>query len=182
MSYISYRILRVHQWTDKDPDEILETYPIVYSHSNPRERVAIENLHNLPMLDDDGNEILIFDVEGQRIPRRTAVGNSTPMGVLAKLRGLDEFLPGYGGTHYQNYDSHVPSMKKKPTYYVYPQAGTMDYGHIQSHIIPDVLLPHIRDINKRVSVPRRRDRVDERDGPVDHSDDGEFAEPSHDPR
>lgn len=144
------------RWEDISPEIISAEQSHIYSSWDPAIRHRIRNLNEHPLLDDNGIEIPIYDRNGKRIPRRKALGRKKPLGVLAKLRNLDTYLPGHAGAHYQSIHQYGSSFGKYDgNYYVYPQAGTSDYGHIQSHVLPDVVLPRIFDINKSVSIPRR---------------------------
>ena len=63
------------QWLDVDPNHIFEEHDEVFDSPDPATRGRVESaddLREMPMFNDDEEEISIYDVNGARIPRRTA--------------------------------------------------------------------------------------------------------------
>jgi hypothetical protein len=157
----------VKEWEPIPSAEIVADNSDIYDHWDPQQRKRIEDLENVPLLDDNGNEVNIFGSDGRRIARRNARGDEgdedadQPLGVLVDLRCLDDFF--FGETDDEE-DSDTagevePNNFAGRKYYVYPQAGTLHYGHVQSRVIPNVLDQYVQRLNDRITRPIPRHNV-----------------------
>lgn len=63
------------EWVNVEPEHIFEAHEAVYDSPDPASRVrveSVEDLEEMPMFNDKDEEVPIYDVNGVRIPRRTA--------------------------------------------------------------------------------------------------------------
>ncbi|KAG2355766.1 hypothetical protein BDR07DRAFT_1381286 [Suillus spraguei] len=70
-THISY--LDVEEWHIIPQENILNAHEVLYNKPDTDEAREQVDLHNLPLLDDDGCEINVYSEEGLRVPRRTPV-------------------------------------------------------------------------------------------------------------
>jgi len=108
------------------------------------------------MLDEDGQEIPIFNRNGQRIQRRLPLmdPDESQCGVLLKLNNIHALFntPDQLFEHDDLYND--PSSSNSPSHYVninaYPIAFLRSAGNIQASGIPSCFLSHIANINKSI--------------------------------
>jgi hypothetical protein len=120
----------VSRWVDRDDlDEILQEAGDngLFNSPDPFERESIsrEELEDLPMLQENGEEIPIFNDAGFPIPRRNpAFQRSTlPLGGLIDFADIGQMF----GPARDDDDDDAPSATK---FQVYPQAGLCSCGHV----------------------------------------------------
>jgi hypothetical protein len=142
----------VSEWDEVSNASVEETNDAIYTDWNPARRNRVEDLNDLPVMNSDEEENNIYTADGWRIPRRYP-SKMEQGGVMARLRGLDSLFFGGDSDNFsfENEDGEILNRGPRSAYYVYPQAGTREYGHVQSHSIPDVFKPYLRDLNKKVT-------------------------------
>ncbi|KAI9456721.1 hypothetical protein HD554DRAFT_2177974 [Boletus coccyginus] len=140
------RYYLVTEWTERDVDEILESYPHVFTEtivpgSNDL-RQPVEDLHDLDLLDDDGREINIYDEEGYRIPRRFPE-DATPHGLWVDLNRAHEL-----------FDDDIDDLlaPRHTRFSVYPQAFLKRFGNLQSKCAPAVYQHLIMHLNQDLAM------------------------------
>jgi hypothetical protein len=126
----------------------------IFDSWNRLERTEVD-LDTLEMLDEDGQEIRIYDEAGYRIPRRIPgfSNQAKEAGVLVDLKKVGELFnmrlhnADDGGLGFEMDDVEEP---KHINVYGYPQAFLHGIGHVQAQGLPDGLLDGIQRINKVV--------------------------------
>jgi hypothetical protein len=110
----------------------------------------VDDLTNFPLLDDNGQEVPIFDEEGFPIPRHEAGVEEvqTRLGILFDLRNLRDFFDG---------GLNIDLPDRPPTKYcIYPQAFTHNYGHFQANSLPEAFCRMVDAINVNVGLQSDR--------------------------
>jgi len=114
---------------------------IFYDGVDPdtRQQINIDQLHDLPMLDETGAQIHIYTEDGFRIQRRLAGFRPDvhPHGVLLNLRDI--------GLLFKSEESDT-------SFSVFPQAGLVTAGHIQAEGLVAPYLPFLDKLNAKVRV------------------------------
>jgi hypothetical protein len=136
---------------DEDGNAFFDSYDPDLRHS-----LTIEDLGELPMLDEAGSEIPIYSKDGFRIHRRLGARSrgTRPHGILMDLYKLDElFLSDdlFGDSN--------PSGKST-TYSVYPQAGLVTAGHFQADGLVSAFWPLLEKLNSAVQLQAEDDSDD----------------------
>jgi hypothetical protein len=136
------RVEQVSQWQDRDLMDIETDHGnIFYDSVDPdtREQINLDQLQDLPMLDDTGAQIHIYTEDGFRIQRRLAGFGPDihPHGVLLNLRDV--------GLLFKSEEWDTP-------FSVYPQAGLVTVGHIQAEGLVAPYLPLLDKLNTKVRV------------------------------
>jgi len=148
-----HRVEGVSCWQDRDLIDIRNDHGDLFYDSfdpNTREAINLNQLEDLPMLDEAGSPIHVYTEDGFRIQRRLA-GHSQdvhPHGVLLDLRDI--------GVLFQSEDSATPLT-------VFPQAGLVTAGHIQAEGLVNSYLPLIQRLNSKVKVQDGDDNMNEDD-------------------
>lgn len=121
----------------------------IFTSMEPTTRVhlTLDELMNMPMMDEDGDEIPIYCDKGYIIPRRIpCFSRNTPAhGLLLNLRTVKELFDGgfdddEGLDWDDEDDRHI-------TTYVYPQAGLKTVGHFQANGIMRPFKPFLAEVN-----------------------------------
>ena len=112
-------------------------------------------MDEFPLLDNDGQEIPIYNSAGARIPRRVPVVDKDlpPCGVLVNLTNVQALFDPYGSVF--NHDDcsttssdlaepHIPHVD------IYPLAFLKSVGNVQADGIPPCFYPLLTDINRSV--------------------------------
>ena len=115
------------------------------------------DLRNFPLLDEDGQEVPIYDVKGHRIKRRAAFidCSESPCGVLMDLQNIqalfnsDEYFPNDDN---DLIDSNSPETHQAHHVNVdaYPLGFLRVAGNIQASGVPQCFHPIIREVNESV--------------------------------
>jgi hypothetical protein len=143
-------------------------------------------LRDHPLLDDEGREILIYNADGDRIPRREAGENFgvPPCGVLMNLENIQAFFDPYMANHDERDDASMASSELGEDYVprvdVYPLAFLRTVGNLQASGIPPCLYPLVTEINDLVGKldgpgdrQRRRRRGEDRSDVSEDEDENE---------
>jgi hypothetical protein len=148
------RFREVVRWNPIPVDTLQLPGHNLYDSFDPNNR-SIANPATLPLVDDHGSEINIYDEDGYRVPRRKPLHsrNTPPCGILmdlTKVRHL--FTPTSAPSIPEDDDTineHVPDMPLNIN--VYPQAFTRQFGHFQSNSVPDGFLHLFKTINQSLA-------------------------------
>jgi hypothetical protein len=144
---ILHRVEEVSRWQECSLEDIENDHGnIFYDSPDPdtREQIHLNELNNLPMLDDTGAQIHIYTEDGFRIQRRLAGfgPNVRPHGVLLNLRDV--------GLLFKSEESDTP-------FSVFPQAGLVTVGHIQAEGLVSPYAPLLQKLNSKVRVQDEED-------------------------
>ncbi|KAG2029409.1 hypothetical protein BDR03DRAFT_1018433 [Suillus americanus] len=120
-THISY--LDVAEWRVVPVENILNAHEALYNKPDTDEAREQVDLHNLPLLDENGFEINVYSDNGLRVPRRIPVLFSN-CGALLNLRSVHEL--------FASEDNDEGSARNSVPFYVYPMAFTGNLGNIQS--------------------------------------------------
>ncbi|KAF9515149.1 hypothetical protein BS47DRAFT_1391881 [Hydnum rufescens UP504] len=138
---------------DNIPTEqiIAENQDLLYDSWDPDLRNRIRDLDALPLVDEDGNEVRIYDEEGCRVLRRFAVVdvNQPACGVLLNLSTCEALF---------NLDPSQLDDGECPIHLsLYPQAYLRSVGHAQANgILPDFQVI-VNRLNDEITRPDRAD-------------------------
>ena len=162
-SYITYhlsiypsRCYRIHDWDIIPIQDIKrQSHNHIYDDDNQLSRHRIHDIGAYPLLDEDGQEIPIFNRNGQRIERRLPLidPDESQCGVLIKLNNIHALF-NTPDQLFEHDDLFNNSSSNTPSHYIdinaYPIAFLRSAGNIQASGIPSCFLPHIADINKSI--------------------------------
>lgn len=153
----SSRLERVTEWEDVNCVDILAQHDQIYRNGEGPvlgdEMVEVMDLPTLPLLDDDGDEISIYDADGYRIPRRLPT-HSEAYGSWINLSSAHNL--------FQPQDDNLHARRAMP-FNAYPQAFLKTLGNIQSSTVPLPLTDYVRTLNAELAV-----HVNDEDGGPDH--------------
>ena len=133
----------------------------LYDHMDNDDARQQVDLDDLPLLDDDGFEITVYDVGGYRVPRRLPT-HFNKCGALLNLERVHEL--------FEEQDDQGDDMPTDPTFFIYPIAYTRNLGNIKS---PSIIVPfqHMLreiDLNLRPDIMDENMDVDKVDDDVPH--------------
>jgi hypothetical protein len=139
-------------WRDRPTDDYEELYADgIYDSADENERrlINVDELLDLPLLDEGLHEIPIYTQSGYQIQRRIARfrASQRPHGILMDLRRLHELFEAEEDDLFEIVDD-MGSVN----YTVYPQAGLRTVGHYQADGLPTKLRPHLRQVNTAVGI------------------------------
>ncbi|KAF8872689.1 hypothetical protein BD779DRAFT_1679574 [Infundibulicybe gibba] len=112
-----------------------------------RPRCIYQALGELPLRDDNGERIRLYNRHGEEIPRMEYTHRGTPCGLLVNFENIDTLFPQE--TSYQM-DGKLPVST---TVNRYPQAYLRDHGHIQADNVLATFLPVLEQINEAIQHP-----------------------------
>ncbi len=119
-------------------------------------------LNRFPLLDDDGQEIPIYNSAGDRIRRRAVIINDqmAPCGVLVDLTNIHALFDPYGSFDHGNSSTTSSDLAERHVPHVdaYPLAFLRTVGNIQADGIPACFYPLLTTINRSVRKGNRIDR------------------------
>ncbi|KAI0323783.1 hypothetical protein GY45DRAFT_1264031, partial [Cubamyces sp. BRFM 1775] len=176
-----YSAFRAREWEEISVFDIYDDHPAVYLSPDGHNRQPVD-LHELPLLDEHGAEVLIFSEDGMRIPRRRAVGltNMTRLSImqnLAKVSSLfvtsgpdadamavdDEFDDAFDDALNVNdadYELNLENARARERrdvrdtkYTLYPHFFSKTIGQWQSTGVIHAMLPHIRNLSSSLTHP-----------------------------
>jgi hypothetical protein len=147
------RAKKARRFEDKDTNDIWESNPDgLYTSPDPtdRERLTLDALEEMDLVDEDQHEIPIYTVDGFRVKRRIALfsPNDHSLGVLVDLATVNELFRTnlVGDTVYR----HGLPGPQQATVTVYPQAGLRSAGHFQASGLMTSFYPFIEKISEFV--------------------------------
>ncbi|KAF8873034.1 hypothetical protein BD779DRAFT_1477248 [Infundibulicybe gibba] len=112
-----------------------------------RPRRIYRALGELPLRDNNGERIRLYNRRGEEIPRMEYTHRGTPCGLLVNFENIDTLFPQE--TSYQM-DGKLPVST---TVNRYPQAYLRDHGHIQADNVLATFLPVLEQINEAIQHP-----------------------------
>jgi hypothetical protein len=147
-----HSVQSVVYWEERDVEDILSSYDgTIYDSVNTERRrvVSLDDLRELPLVDEEDNEIPIYTEDGYTLPRRLAAcDRNTPChGVLVDLRNLRTLFPS--NHEYDDLFDEEPQFRDTK-YYVYPQAGLVTAGHFQADGLVHAFRPLLNDLNNEI--------------------------------
>ena len=150
------RCYEIHSWDPIPVHTLLAKNPGTIFDSPDRDtrRPIISDLHDYPLLDENDQEIFIYNSQGIRIPRRAILHDpSQPdCGVLINLRSAQglfnpEIPPSL---HADDYQPGPHQLDPYVRIEVYPLAFLKSAGNLKASGIPHSFYPLLTNINKSV--------------------------------
>jgi hypothetical protein len=136
-------------------DSIVEDHEDIFDSPDEdiRRRVDIKSL---PLVDEEGHEINIYDADGYRIPRRLPRHRRTTSscGLLADLTRVRSLFRPEVDMDIMDMDVDEIGENLEQdhlTLNVYPQAFLRQFGHFQANDVPRGFNPILRTINRRLA-------------------------------
>jgi hypothetical protein len=157
----SSRFRKVIRWRHISPEDLAVDDINIYDSPDNNDRNLIDHLDTLPLLDDNHQEINIYNQDGYRIPRRVPLHNINhePCGLLADLTRIRSLFRSPAESAYNpndtDSDNDTDILHNPCTINVYPQAFLRQYGHFQANDVPLGFHPIINSINR--SLPTNAD-------------------------
>jgi hypothetical protein len=155
----------VDQWTAIPEQNVYEHGPL-YDSCDPFAREEIGRLQEIPLIDEDNNEVPVFNEQGLRVPRRIPAINVGlgEYGIWMKLNKLYDLfsLDPAEDDLYNGFRTHEEDEGEYRVH-VYPQAFTRTYGHFQCNTVPGCMTRHIHDVNVNVTDPQQMVQPDDYD-------------------
>ena len=163
------RCTEVQAWQTVPTDEIKEKNPNgIFDGQDPSHRRPVL-LEELPLLDENGRENVVYNFAGRRIQRRRAMVdiNMPPCGVLVQLSNIHALFDPYTfGEHTEESSTTSTDVEDYQGVHVdaYPLGFLKEIGNIQADGIPACFYPLVTKINrsvrKRSPVYRPRSGLD----------------------
>ena len=156
------RARTVRRWEDRELVDIMDSAPDgVYASMAPnvRDLLSQDDLEDLPMFDDEENEIPIYCRNGFNIPRRIPCfsKNVPAHGLLLNLTTVNEL---FNSTSYDNEGLEWDEDDDHVTTYVYPQAGLKTFGHYQANGIMRPFKRFLAEVNQTLQGDNQSDDGD----------------------
>ena len=174
-----YRAAIANRWIEIPVDTLVNDHLDIYDDYDRehRHRLTEEDILNMPMLNDEGREVEVYDENGWRIPRRRPIVNrGVRYGVLTNLRTIDSlFASSSLGHRFENEEGEITPGRRN-VYTIYPQACLREYGHFQANTAPLVFQPYLASLNEDVGRRLRVVNAGDSDIDMDSEDEDEFAE------
>jgi hypothetical protein len=126
------------------PEQITEANPVLYDKPEDDLSRQIIELETLPLLDEDGFEINVFNPQGLRVPRRSPVRYFT-CGALLDLQRVHELYQSQEDTH--------GIVRNGTPYTIYPLAFTRTMGNVQSKKLMPRFEERLALIDNRMRPP-----------------------------
>ncbi len=138
-------------WQAIDRDDVLGDRDILYDSPDPTSRKAV-NLDELPLEDELGHEINVYDDRGYRVARRKPYFSRSirPCGMLLDLTKARALFDAR--VEIDDDDNLSSDGDDRPHLSVFPQAFTKTFGHIQSQAIPQGFKPLFRVMNSELAA------------------------------
>jgi hypothetical protein len=151
----------VIQWIPRPEREVFDACGPLWDSPIEAERIelTVDEVRELPLVDEDDNEINIYTSRGTRVARRLAVHDADvqPYAGLVKLRHIHELFVDLSMDDDDDEDNREPTSKLK--YYVYPQAGLQQHGHFQAEGLINKFKPFLKELNAKIRTPHRADSL-----------------------
>lgn len=163
-----YRVAQADRWQSIPIPDLNRRNAPMYDSWDTDHRAPV-NLTTLDLIDDDGNEIQVFDKEGMRVRRRSPIfdGPPEPCALLVNLNGIREFFEDPSNVEYDpDFEGRTPTPISVNAY---RQSGFKAAGHIQVNAIPLPMVDIISNINATVASTFGED-----DGSADDEDRSPF--------
>ena len=164
-SFHIFSAKQVDDWVPIDEEEILAENEKIYDHWDADIREEIDDLHSLPLADENGREMRIYSSDGRKIARRGmhVAPGTICCGILVNLRTITSVFRTEENDLEMEEDSEEDlDDEDRPTgessrvsLSVYPQAFLRDYGHIQARGPIQLMQPIIESINSSFADDRQ---------------------------
>jgi len=151
----------------------------IFDGPDPDRRHAINLDEDFGLLDDEGNEVPIYDFDGDRIPRRTPVVDpgQPPCGVLLDLMDIQTLFNAVADVPDDASTSAAEEAADLESPYVdidvFPLAFLRTVGNIQANGVPHCFNSILAEINGHVGKRRRAHDADHY-GRADVAEDEDF--------
>lgn len=129
----------------------------IFDKAKGPNRHAVDDLDKIPLLKENGEEIPVFDYEGNRIARREPVENTVdgPCGVLMNLQNVKALFSPGATTSPDDYDEVSDDdsdlLQQRPMKVeVFPLGFLRTVGNLQATGPPQCLHPTLRRINNSI--------------------------------
>jgi hypothetical protein len=167
----------VWYWEDVAVNQIQARHDTLYDGYDKGQRQEVD-LEKLPLLDEEGEEIWVYNERGFRVPRRNPMFSKKTgeAGVMVDLRKVHDLF-NRDMLEQADDDMSDDEFEDLPeptrvTVYGYPQAFLHDIGHIQANGVPDGIKDAIEQLNNSVGrVIRDRESDSEDEDSDAHSED-----------
>ncbi|KAI6009799.1 hypothetical protein EDC04DRAFT_2610529 [Pisolithus marmoratus] len=153
-THISY--LNVNGWSAIDRALIQRANPVIYDKPDDDPTREQVDLADLPLVDEDGFEINVYNPDGFCIPRQKPTGFET-CGALLDLKKVHELFQGTEDAH-----GHV---QNEVPFTVYPLAFTRDLGNVKVTGLMPTFACRVMQLNAAIHEDDRaaRHNVDDDD-------------------
>lgn len=122
----------------------------LYDSNNEDDRNLV-NLDTFPLLDEDGQEVRVFNAHGKRVLRRRAEIDHNPCGVLMDLEDVHAlFKPDRQYPLDVDIYSEDPLVQDLVKVVAYPLGFLRTAGNVQATGIPACFYEALRDINQSI--------------------------------
>jgi hypothetical protein len=156
---INYTIVRFRQvdfWRDLDLDELPDPRQVpIFRTPDCKENQRVDQLVDLPLLDDQQREINIYDDQGFRISRRKPIYRNTslPCGLLIDLTQVRSLFQDPAALVFdmENEEMHEEE-ERNCDINVYPQAFLRRYGHFQADDVPLGFKKLLKGMNRNLAA------------------------------
>lgn len=133
------------------PDYRLEQRGPLFDRLDVDDRDPVD-LADLPLLDDEGDEIPIFDQNGRQVPRRVPLSKASrrPCGILMDFTNARDLFEDP-----QDNDFAAALDESPPPYVIvnaFRQGFLNSVGHVQVNAVPFPMVPLISKINAAVAI------------------------------
>ncbi|KAI6139653.1 hypothetical protein BKA82DRAFT_34057 [Pisolithus tinctorius] len=152
-THISY--LAVEHWTDIAQHMIMDKHPILYDKSDDDPSCLPVNLDELPLLDEHGFEINVYNEDGFWVPRRSPAAYQA-CGALLDLKQVHELFQG-------NEDAYGHVNNESPCT-VYPPAFTRDLGNVKAAGLMPAFTHRLEHVDHAIQDPDADADLDIGDG------------------
>lgn len=181
-SFITHRAFRVDHWQDIPPETILSTTRRVYSTPHGHDRLTLRDLQKIPVVDEAGREIPIYDKHGVRVARRIAFSSPEGVSYCALYQDLTRTQELFRGTNRPVHDDPAFELHDPDEHPVnvddadyelnhahfFPSAASLDndipfdryphfysgtYGQWQARGIMKPMLSHLRKLERTLRIP-----------------------------
>lgn len=139
-------------WQPIDPADVLGDRDTLYDSPNRGSRNVV-NLQELPLEDESGHEINVYDDKGYRVARRQPNFSRSirPCGLLLDLTKARVLFDARAEIDDDD-DNLSCDEEDRPILSVFPQAFTKTFGHIQSRAVPQGFKSLLRAMNSTLAV------------------------------
>lgn len=163
------RCLWVKDWLPRDEEDVLEEGPL-YDSDDPETRTRMDDISDVPLLDQDGAEIRFFTEDGRRVYRRD-YRELTEVGALFDLPAAARLCED--GVFEDDYDDDDTLEVEDCRYRLFPHAGLRTVGQWQTEGVFPRFHRVVNEINRDIHSSQVSDPDDHEDAESDDNGDGE---------
>ena len=175
------RCTEIQRWASIRKETLISENPRgLYEGPNHKTRRKV-NLNQLPLLNEDGTEIPIYDKHGTQVPRRRIVegDDQATCSVLVKLEEIQTLFGENASSTVYNDETSCISIQDEP--FVRLEAYPLGFFKVARNVkatgVPSCFYPVLTDINRTVRKNHRKypaggsDEDDDDPGPADDAPD-----------